>query len=89
MDVETAMQGLPDVDWRKISAEIYREYWMCSGQKVRIEDPLLLHVSKSGGHYVINSQGRVTYIPCKWDSLTWLNKPGYPLCNFVSPRSDK
>ena len=85
MDVKTAIQGLPDVDWRDISAEFFREYLMPSGQIIKLINPLLLHVSASGGHYVIDDRGYTHYIPNKWERLTWFNKEGYPLCRFVSP----
>ena len=87
MDTEMAREGLPDVPWNDISAEYYREYQMCSGNTLRIVEPLLLHVSASGGHYVIDSRGVTYYVPKdSWDSLQWFNKVNHPRCNFVSPK---
>ena len=61
-----------------ISSEQVREYIFPTGQKVRIENPLWLHVSKSGGHRIIDDQGYSHYIPFTWGHLYWRVKEGMP-----------
>ena len=61
-----------------ISSEQYRVYSFPTGQKVQIDNPLWLLVSKSGGHRVIAAQGYAHYIPFTWGHLYWLVKKGKP-----------
>ena len=86
MDQESGMasefineSGLEFID---ISSELWREYEFAGGDKVRIEQPLKLHVSDSGGHRLFAADGRSHYIPAGWVHLTWQSKEGHP--NFVS-----
>lgn len=69
--------GLEFVD---ISSELYREYEF-ENKIVRIDEPLRLHVSESGGHRLFDSGGVSHYIPTGWIHLHWQVKDGEP--NFV------
>lgn len=41
--------------------------------------PVALHVSKSGGHRIVNSNGYCYYIkPEAWDNIEWKIKEGFP-----------
>lgn len=64
-----------------VSAELWREYRFADGNVVRIENPLKLNVSSSGGHRLYDAQGQSHYIPVGWIHLVWETKPGEP--NFV------
>lgn len=69
--------GLKFVD---ISTEKYREYNF--GDKfVRIEFPLWLNISQSGGHRVFDVNNVSHYIPKGWIHLKWEAKVGAP--NFI------
>lgn len=69
--------GLEFVD---ISSEEYREY-IFTGKTIRIDLPLKLNVSTSGGHRVFDAFGISHYIPTGWLHLQWRVKEGAP--NFV------
>jgi hypothetical protein len=64
-----------------ISSEQFREYRFPKGEVVRIEKPLLLNVSKTGGHRVFDKSGTSHYIRSGWLQLSWTVEEGKP--NFV------
>jgi len=66
--------GLEFVD---ISSEEWREYKFV-GETIRIEEPLWLNVSKSGGHRLFDAFGISHYIPSGWKGLKWKAKEGQP-----------
>ncbi len=61
-----------------ISSEVYRVYEFESGKAVRIDGPLKLNVSPSGGHRVFDASGTSHYIPKGWVHLRWETKEGRP-----------
>lgn len=63
-----------------ISSEEWREYEFDGvTKKVRIEKPIALNVSKTGGHRLIDSQGISHYIPRGWKHLSWKADPQFVL----------
>lgn len=64
-------------DWTDISSEQFRVYEF-SDQTVKIENPLLLNVSKAGGHRVWDAQGISHYIPSGYRHLYWKVKENMP-----------
>ena len=64
--------------WKNIDHEIYRVYKFPVG-KVKIKHPVLLNVSKSGGHRILDAKNVSHYIPFKWieirfetdDNVAW------------------
>lgn len=69
------------LEFEDISSERYREYRFLGGDVVRIEAPLKLNVSDSGGHRIFDAEGVSHYIPAGWIHLRWVAKDGEP--NFV------
>lgn len=69
-----------DHKWTDISSEAFRVYEF-PDKDVRIEKPLLLSVSKAGGHRVWDAQGVSHYVPNGYRHLYWKVKPDKP--NFV------
>lgn len=69
------------LEFTDISSEQVRTYNF--GQKgfIKIEQPLKLNVSSSGGHRVYDASGTSHYIPSGWLELTWRVKDNAP--NFV------
>lgn len=63
--------------WVDISSEQYRVYEF-SDREVKIDKPLLLSVSKSGGHRVFDAHGISHYIPSGYRHLFWQVKAGQP-----------
>ena len=66
-------------EFSSTQAETQRVYKFAKDGKlveVVVEEPLWLHVSKSGGHYLVMSDSSTKYIPPGWVDLTWYNKPG-------------
>ena len=61
-----------------ISSEEWREYEFEENKKVRIENPLGINVSKSGGHRVIDAGGITHYVPKGWFHISWKPKDGKP-----------
>lgn len=78
---EPQFRNESDLEFTDISSEAWREYQFQSGAIVRIEKPLRLNVSASGGHRIFDAQGESHYIPFGWIHLRWEAKPGAP--NFV------
>lgn len=60
-----------------ISSEQYRVYEFCD-KSIRIENPLLLSVSASGGHRVWDAKGVSHYIPSGFRHIFWEAKEGQP-----------
>jgi hypothetical protein len=61
--------------FKDLSDEQYRVY-VFSDMEIKIDEPLWLNVSASGGHRVFDSEGRSNYIPAGWRKLYWVVKPG-------------
>ena len=70
-----------DLEFADVSSEQWREYQFLGGQTIRIEAPLRLNVSASGGHRLFDAAGVSHYIPAGWIHLKWTVKDGAP--NFV------
>ena len=75
-----------DLKFIDISSEEYREYTFVTdtGIKVkqRYDDPLKLHVSKSGGHRLFTANGHAYYVSPGWIGIEWVSKKDKP--HFVS-----
>lgn len=69
-------------EFTDISSEATRTYNF--GQKgfVKINHPLYLNVSNSGGHRIFSEDGQSHYIPSGWIHLSWTVRVGEP--NFVA-----
>jgi hypothetical protein len=65
-----------DHDFNSLESELWREHTFGDGHAVRIEQPTHLHVSKSGGHRVLDAEGVSHYIPAGWRHLKWKAKDG-------------
>ncbi len=64
-------------NFKDISAETGREYQFPNGETLTIQNPLYLHVSKSGGHRLFDAQGTSWYIqPFEGWSINWKVKEG-------------
>ena len=60
-----------DIEWKNIDHEIYRVYVFPNNRIVTIERPILLNVSKSGGHRILDINNVSHYIPSGWIHLYW------------------
>ena len=69
------------LDFTDISTEAIRRYHYRRDDTVTILSPLMLNVSRSGGHRIFDANGVSHYIPKGWIQLTWVVKAGEP--NFV------
>jgi uncharacterized protein YrzB (UPF0473 family) len=76
-----AFRNESDNQFSDISSEASRTYNF--GQKgfVKIQNPLYLAVSPSGGHRIFSADGQSHYIPQGWIHLAWTVHEGQP--NFV------
>ena len=71
-----------DMVFDNISSEKFRQYNFPDGGRYVIENPLLLNVSKSGGHRVFDAQGLSHYVhPKEGWSIVWKARRKQP--NFV------
>lgn len=70
-----------DNEFTDISSEATRTYNFGSKGFVKINNPMKLSVSPSGGHRIFSADGHSHYIPSGWVQLSWTVKPGQP--NFV------
>lgn len=78
---EPTFKNESDLEFSDISSEKWREYKFANGETVRIEQPLQLNVSDSGGHRIFDASGVSHYVPAGWIHLQWESKDGAP--NFV------
>lgn len=69
------------LEFADISSEAERIYNFGSKGFVKIQNPLKLNVSDSGGHRIFSADGKSHYIPAGWVQLTWTVKADQP--NFV------
>ena len=51
-----------DLEFVDISSEQWREYQFLGGETIRIDAPLKLNVSESGGHRIFDAEGVSHYI---------------------------
>lgn len=76
----------PNLEFKSINKELWREYdFRTAGEKIvtiRINKPLVLNVSSSGGHRIIDITGMAWYIPYKWIALRWMNDVYAPRIQF-------
>lgn len=71
---------MDDLEFISIESEKYREYvFIKDGEQqiVRINSPVKLNVSKSGGHRILDSDGISHYIPSGWIHLSWFGSPPF------------
>ena len=54
------------LEFSNIAGEEYREYVYSNGFRYRIDDPIGLHVSKSGGHRLVTFDGLSIYVIPGW-----------------------
>lgn len=78
--VATKMIGA--LTFQDISAEEYRVYTFANGETVRVDKPLWLNVSVSGGHRIVVSDNSTVYIPGKYLKIQWFNKAGFDPVQF-------
>jgi len=62
-----------NIEFKDLDDEQYRVY-QYPDMEIKIEEPLLLNVSKSGGHRVWDSKGISHYLPAGWRHLYWVVK---------------
>ncbi len=67
-----------DNDFADISSEASRTYNFGTKGFVKIDGPLKLAVSSSGGHRVFSRDGKSHYIPSGWIQLSWIAREGQP-----------
>lgn len=83
-DVKDALDSFSDSSGRHfddIQSEQFRVYvFVHDGKRVevRIDNPLRLNVSDSGGHRIYDVTGTCHYIPSGWIHLYWKAKPDWP-----------
>ena len=63
------------LEFKDLSDESYRVY-VFPNMEVRIDHPLLINVSPSGGHRIFDAQGKSNYIPSGWCRLYWVVEEG-------------
>lgn len=76
--VPTDITTNPDLTFLPLEDEQYRVYEFTGGDQIRINAPVALHVSKSGGHRILDSMGISHYIPAGWIHLFWVVVDGQP-----------
>ena len=62
MEEEDGFINESGLDFKDISDETFRDYVFPNGKKLKIKDPVYLHVSKSGGHRLFDGAGFSWYI---------------------------
>ena len=67
---------MAELKFEDISTEEFRCYEF-PDMTIRIESPVELNVSKSGGHRVLDKEGISHYIPNGWRRLYWKASPPF------------
>jgi hypothetical protein len=75
MDI-TKITNNPDLNFKSLEDEIFRVYEFTDGSKIRIDGPVALDVSKSGGHRILDTKGISHYIPSGWVHPYWKVQEG-------------
>ena len=63
--------------WEDISSEQVREYIYPDGSSEVIYNPLVLHISESGGNRIVDQAGVSHYIKAGWNHLAFRVHPGF------------
>jgi hypothetical protein len=66
--------GLEFVD---ISSERYREYIFLGKGIIKIDNPAMIAITKTG-HRILDTSGKSHYIPAEWQAINWEAKKGKP-----------
>lgn len=72
----------PNLKFDSLEDEQFRVYEFVDGSSFKIENPVALNVSGSGGHRVLDGTGLSHYIPTGWVHLYWKVKEGAPAFAF-------
>jgi len=64
-----------ELEFTDVSTEKWRKYKFSDGSKVKIKNPLKIHVSDNG-HRIFDASGTSHYIPMGWIHLSWKSKDG-------------
>jgi hypothetical protein len=72
-----------DLEFTDIASEAWREYRFADGSTVRIDNPLKLNVSDSGGHRIFDAQKHTTF-PSAGSICPGRQSPVSPI-SFVEP----
>jgi hypothetical protein len=70
------------LEFTNISSELWRCYVYTTEEAFRVDRPVALHVSESGGHRIFTEEGASLYIAPGWKALVWEAKEGQP--HFVA-----
>jgi len=81
MDV-SAITNNPQLGFKSLETECFRVYVFPGGHEIRIDGPVALNVSASGGHRVLDVCGVSHYIPPTWIHLWWVTKKGHKPFSF-------
>ncbi|KKM13697.1 hypothetical protein LCGC14_1713580 [marine sediment metagenome] len=68
-----------NLKFHDISSEEWREYEFDGAKIIRIEKPIALNISKTGGHRLVDSAGISHYVPRGWKHLSWKADPQFVL----------
>lgn len=86
MSMTDILRNETEYKFTDISSEKWRQYRFPSddveGNLVFIADPIALHVSRSGGHRVLDAHGVSHYVPKGWIELSWEAREDQP--HFVA-----
>lgn len=76
------MRNFGNLPTSDLSNELYRMYDFGDEKTIRIDSPLALNVSRSGGHRILDAEGVSHYVPEGWIHLKWESKEGAPAFDF-------
>ena len=65
-----------NMSFNSLESEEYRIYFFPKGEERRIDYPVAINVSRSGGHKIIDGDGITHYIPKGWIELVWKARDG-------------
>lgn len=79
----TDLRNQSDHKFTDISSEEWREYYFPVGpgrdeSYVKVQNPVALAVSASGGHRLLTAVGNCIYVPPGWTAIRWKVQEGQP-----------
>lgn len=74
--METVLTTNTSLEFKSIQTEKWRTYTFPNDEKVTVDFPEFLNVSKSGTHRIVDANGISHLIPSGWIHLMWEVRQG-------------
>lgn len=59
------------LEFKSVENETYRLYIYKNGFTIKVDNPVAIHISRSGGHRLILASGRCMYVKAGWIAFAY------------------